>query len=409
MPRLSMERFEPDYSGVGGYAHSSPQHGHGNYGNSKYLYPSNGNYMPGNNEYNRFDNRDFPSKSDDRYGNKYDIGNYDNKPTNPLGRVISNLLQTSQKENQRRVPVRDWSPWKYSDDDDVFGNYGYGHRGRRGATITMNDVLGKNTKTNRKISRSLHLDGSHIQPHHNYIEQMSLKEIKVKLQNTMEKVERIRERERNRRKQNSTDGNQDVEFSQLRNLKLESRIKVSAENVNRIADKSPSTLPNSAANVSLPVTDKYTAIFNSSRTNNLGVINKSSPVSKMEMNSTSDNESKATRKYSDPPANISSTGTGIPSESRTENSESQRNAWDIWGEEDIEDSTGKVKKKRRKKRHVGPHDEGGLQRLISTGAIELSFPVRICVVSVSVQYEHFHTILHNPFFVSLCRSRCWAV
>ena len=403
-----MERLEPYSSGVGSYAHSSPQRYHGNYGNSKYLFPSNGNYMPGNSEYNRFDSRDFPSKSSNHHGNKYDVGDYDNELTNPLGRVISNLLQTSQKENQRRVPVRDWSQWKYGDDDDVIGDYGYGHRGRRGATIKMDDVLSKTAKTKRKISRSLHLDGSHIKPHHNYIEQMSLEEIKVKLKNTMEKVERIRERERNRRKQstqsgNSIGGNKDVEFSQLHNPELESRTKVSGDNVNTIADKSPSTLPNKATNASLPVTDKYTTIFNSSRTNNLRV-DKSSPISKMEMSSTSNNESKATRKYSYPPVNVSSDSKGKTFESRVENSDLQRSAWDIKSEEDVEDTTEKVKKKRRKKRHVGPHDEGGLQRLISTGTIEphlhsghLHFTAKFYL---HLLRDYLHVAFFRPFLLA---------
>ena len=299
---------------------------------------------------------------------------HDNEPTNPLGRVISNLLQTSQRENQRRIPDRDWSQWKYGDDD-VVGNYGYGHRGRRGATIATNDVLSKTAKTNGKVTRSLHFDGSHIQPHHNYIEQMSLDEIKVKLKNTMEKVERIRTRERSRKKQNtrsgdSIGGDKAVEFLSQSNPKFESRTKVSEDSVNINADKSSSTLPNKVTNASLPVTDKYTTIFNSSPTENSGVV-KSSPISKMEMNSTSNNESKATSKSSSPLSNGSSTGTANTPGYRADNADLQRKVSHIKSEEEIEGSTEEKKKTRkRKKRHVGPHDEGGLQRLISTGTVE---------------------------------------
>ena len=371
MSRPAVGRFEPDYSGVGSYA----QRDHSNYGNSKYLYPSNGNYKPGNRKYNRYGGRNYPSKSDNYYGNKYDVDYHDNEPTNPLGRVISNLLQTSQRENQRRIPDRDWSQWKYGDDD-VIGNYGYGHRGRRGATMATNDVLSKTAKTNRKFTRSLHLDGSHIQPHHNYIEQMSLDEIKVKLKNTMEKVERIRERERSRKKRNtqsgdSIGGDKAVEFLSQPNPKFEFRTKGSEDNVNINADKSPSTLPNKVTNASLPVTDKYTTIFNSSLTKNSGV-EKSSPISKMETNPTSNNESKTTSKSSSPHSSGSSTGIGNTSEYRAHNPGLQRKVSHIKSEEEIRDSTEEMKKKRRrKKRHVGPHDEGGLQRLISTGTVQL--------------------------------------
>ena len=370
MSRPTVDRFEPDYSGVGSYA----QRDHSIYGNSKYLYPSNGNYNPGNRKYNRYGTRNYPSKSDNYYDNKYDVDYHDNEPTNPLGRVISNLLQTSQRENQRRIPDRDWSQWKYGDDD-VIGNYGYGHRGRRGATMTMNGVLSKTAKINRKFTRSLHLDGSHIQPHHNYIEQMSLDEIKVKLKNTMEKVERIRNRERTRKKQNSRSGDsiggdKAVEFLPQPNPKFQSRTEGSEDNVNINADKSPSTLPNKVTNASLPVIDKYTTFLNSSPTKNSGV-EKSSPISKMETNPTSNNESKATSKSSSPHANVSSTSTGNTPEYRADNPDLQRRVSHIKSKEEIEDSTEEMKKKRkRKKRHVGPHDEGGLQRLISTGTVE---------------------------------------
>ena len=370
MSRPAVERFDPDYVGVGSYA----QLDNNKYGNSKYLYPSNDNYKPGNGKYNRYGSRNYPSKSDNYYGNKYDVDYHDNEPTNPLGRVISNLLQTSQRENQRRIPDRDWSQWKYGDDD-VIGNYGYGHRGRRGATMTMNDVLSKTAKINRKFTRSLHLDGSHIQPHHNYIEQMSLEEIKVKLKNTMEKVDRIRNRERSRKKQNtqsgdSIGGNKGAEFSPLPNPKFESRTKGSEDNVNINADRSPSTLPNKVTNASLPVTDKHTTIFNSSPTENSGVV-KSSPTSKMEMNPTSNNESKATSKSSSQAANVSSTGARNTPEYRAHNADSQQKVSHIKSKEEIEDSTEEMKKRKRKKRHVGPHDEGGLQRLISTGTVQL--------------------------------------
>ena len=370
MSRPGVERFEPDYSGVGSYA----QRDHSNYGNSKYLYPSNGNYRPGNREYNSYGSRNYPAKSDNYYGNKYDVDYHDNEPTNPLGRVISNLLQTSQRENQRRILDRDWSQWKYGDDDAI-GNYGYGHRGRRGAAIATNDVLSKTAKTNSKVTRSLHLDGSHIQPHHNYIEQMSMDEIKVKLKNTMEKVEKIRERERSRKKQNtrsgdSIGGNKGAKVLPPPNPKFESRTKGSEDNVNINADKSPSTLPDKTTNATLPVTDKYRTIFNSSPTKNSGV-EKSSPISKMETNPTSNNKSKTTSKSSSPHSSGSSTGIGNTSEYRAHNPDLQRKVLHIKSEEEIEDSTEEMKKKRkRKKRHVGPHDEGGLQRLISTGTVE---------------------------------------
>ena len=196
--KTGLDRFETDYSGVGNYGQPSSQRDYGNYDNSEYSLPRDSNYMHGNRKYDRYDRRNHASNADNYYGNKYDAGNYDNEPTNQFGRVLTNLLETSMEDDQKRVPVRDWSRGRY-ESDNIIDHRGYGHRGRRGVSMETDDVIKKGGKVKHKVIGSLRNDGSHLNTHHhNYIEQMSMKEIGVRLKNTVEKVKRIRQKERNR-------------------------------------------------------------------------------------------------------------------------------------------------------------------------------------------------------------------
>ena len=128
-------------------------------------------------------------------------------------------------------------------------------------------------------------------------------------------------------------------------------------------------MPKEAIDVSFPKADKDTTIFNASQSS---VVEESSPV--LEMNSTSSTESNSTTKCSSANGMCSSNNTVNATDSENRSPDIQDMLQALWNSERKEGIPQGVKpgrNKRRRKRHVGPHDEGGLQRLISTGKIRI--------------------------------------
>ena len=279
------------------------------------------------------------------------------------------------KENQRRVPVRDWSLWNHGNSD-VIGNYGYPYRGRRGVAIPTkdkdHDVKGDSKVVRLKkqeIVRNIPNRNAHSSyGHHHRINDMSLEEIERILKNTLEKVNKITENERIRlRKRNHHKSEEIIHGNQTGKLSEHSvknsglRTDASFESVTKTAESSPSTIPNTAIHASLPLVNSTHNSTKSSKNNTL----ENSLTNETKINSISEsgfNNSKTEATNINKNETVHSVGSKT---FNVNNSKDKEKSERKHSENKLKEKL--IKKRRRKKRHVGPHDEGGLQRLISTG------------------------------------------
>ena len=334
--------------------------------------------------------------------------------------LISNILQTNydqskqrnspsilRKENQGRVPVRDWSRWNYGNND-VIDNYGYGHRGRRGVTMATDDKAhdikrdGKNSRMGslrrHKVTPNLPARNSHSKGHHHNINEMSMEEIERKLKNTLEKVNKIREMERERHRvrkrkhKSEKDGEQLQEKQTVESVEhLTSGIRTngSSENVTKTAESNPSMLPNTATYASLPGANKTVTFKNEpqsteGKTKEKSGTSESSTIPQTKIYTTSHTSELKALQNKNTSVNISEIAMENKPLNKDEhlkdNGQFERTDGGKEGKEKLK------KKKRRKKRHVGPHDGGGLQRLISTGNKNL-FRLNMSLISTSVHFR----------------------
>ena len=411
------EGYGSDYAGIGNY-YPPVRRDYSRYSNRRYS-PINSNYIHGN----RYGDTRYTSNKNNYYRNKYRGDIYDdgydlNQFTNLMSNILQNNYDKSEqrntasilkniRENQRWAMAnpgnRGSNDWKYGNDG-VMDDYPSGHRDRREVTMATPseknyDITGNTEdvskgKKRRETKQKLHECRSCNKSGHYNIKDMTLDELKEKLKNTLEKVHAIKERERMRTHEGqhlvsdySTVAEhkfKDAELS-LHSVKNSgARTKHIRENIKEAADNIPSIMPNTKP--CLPVTDKSTVIETSSETNavnkdtrtiaNSGV-GKSLTLSEIN-NSTSNNKLNDTKKKDRYLGE-----TVVNSSEIVNSSENKFRNYDFLRHREMFErrNSRKRKKKKRRKRHVGPHDEGGLQRLISTGTC----------TSVLVYLKHFHS------------------